>query len=126
MERLTKPAVHKTGNKYVSAIGSGHGAWPQIIQRLAAYENTGLEPEEIEETDKWISVTDHLPKNDYGTHWKERAYYLVRLRNGTMRVAHYGYKEYDWWIDSHNCVLSKERYTEVTHWRRLPAQPKED
>lgn len=50
MERLTKPAVNKTGNKYVSAIGSGHGAWPRIIQRLAAYENTGFEPEEIEET----------------------------------------------------------------------------
>lgn len=48
MERLTKPTARKTGNKYVSAIGSGHGAWPRIIQRLAAYENTGLEPEEIE------------------------------------------------------------------------------
>ena len=47
MERLTKPAVHKTGNKYVSAIGSSCGAWPRIIQRLADYENTGLEPEEI-------------------------------------------------------------------------------
>lgn len=48
MERLTKPAVNKTGNKYVSAIGSGYGVWPRIIQRLAAYENTGLEPEEIQ------------------------------------------------------------------------------
>lgn len=48
MERLTKPAVNKTGSKYVSAIGSGYGAWPRIIQRLAAYENTGLEPEEIQ------------------------------------------------------------------------------
>ena len=48
MERLTKPATKKTGNEYVSAIGSGHGAWPRIIQRLAAYENTGLEPEEIQ------------------------------------------------------------------------------
>ena len=47
MERLTKKAVYRTGNEYVSAIGTGAGAWPRIIQRLAAYENTGLEPEEI-------------------------------------------------------------------------------
>lgn len=46
MERLTKKST--TGaDRYVSAIGSGHGAWPRIIQRLAAYENTGLAPEEI-------------------------------------------------------------------------------
>ena len=77
------------------------------------------------EEDRWIPVTEKLPKNDYGKHWKERAYYLVRLSNGTMRVAHYGYKEYDWWIDSHDCVLSKKHYTEVTHWRQLPEQPKE-
>lgn len=47
MERLTKLAVNKTGNKYVSAIGSGYGAWPRIIQRLAEYENIGLTPEQI-------------------------------------------------------------------------------
>lgn len=88
-------------------------------------DGTFRENQEQVETDKWIPVTDHLPKNDYGKHWKERAYYLVRLSNGTMRVAHYGYKEYDWWIDSHDCVLSKKHYTEVTHWRQLPEQPKE-
>lgn len=47
MERLTKPSKRNPGH-YVSAIGSGYGAWPQIINRLAAYENTGLEPEEVE------------------------------------------------------------------------------
>lgn len=47
MERLTKQSK-RNSNHYVSAIGSGHGAWPEIINRLAAYENTGLEPEEIE------------------------------------------------------------------------------
>ena len=47
MERLTKPATRRTGNAYTSAIGSGRGCWPKIVQRLAAYENTGLEPEQI-------------------------------------------------------------------------------
>jgi hypothetical protein len=74
---------------------------------------------------KWIPVTERLPDNDYGKHWKERPHYLVCLANGTMRVVTFGFKEYGWWIDSHNCVLSKEHYTEVTHWMPLPDAPKE-
>lgn len=45
MERLTKRRIR--GNGYVSAIGSGCGCWGKIIDRLAAYEDTGLEPGEI-------------------------------------------------------------------------------
>lgn len=45
MERLTK---YNTGKgHYVSAIGSGHGCWTRIINQLAAYENTGLTPEQV-------------------------------------------------------------------------------
>ena len=73
---------------------------------------------------KWIPVRERLPENDYGKHWKERQYYLVCLQNGMMRVAHYGYKEHDWWIDSHDCVLARKHYTEVTHWMHLPEPPK--
>ena len=69
---------------------------------------------------EWVSVEDRLPKNDYDKHWKERRYYLVRLApSGLMRVAHYGYKEYDWWIDEHDCVLSATSFTEVTHWMEI-------
>ena len=75
---------------------------------------------------KWIPVSERLPENDYGKHWKERPHYLVLIKNGLMRVATYGYKEYGWWIDSHNCVLKKEHYTEVTHWMPLPEPPKEE
>ncbi len=42
MERLTR----WNGKKYV--LPQGYGAFRQIAERLAAYENTGLEPEEIE------------------------------------------------------------------------------
>ena len=73
---------------------------------------------------EWISVKDGMPENDYGKHWKERRHYLVRLQNGMMVVARYGYKDYGWWIDSHDCVLDKERYREVTHWMPLPQPPK--
>ena len=53
MERLTKKNL--AGTKYVAAIG-GQGAWGKIMQRLAAYEDTGLDPEEIEELDNRIKT----------------------------------------------------------------------
>jgi hypothetical protein len=77
---------------------------------------------------KWISVKERLPENDYGKHWKERKHYLVSLApSGLMCVAHYGYKEYGWWIDGHDCVLSATNFKEVTHWmeiNNLPQPPK--
>ena len=45
MERLTKRGARKNG--YVSAVGSGLGCWGKIIGRLAAYENTGLTPDDV-------------------------------------------------------------------------------
>ena len=42
MDRLTR----WNGKKYV--LPQGHGVWRQIAERLAAYEDTGLEPEEIQ------------------------------------------------------------------------------
>lgn len=75
---------------------------------------------------QWIPVTERLPKNDYGKHWKERQYYLVRVKpSGLMYVAHYGFMEHDWWIDDHDCVLSAMNFKEVTHWMPLPEEPKE-
>lgn len=41
MERLT----HWNGKKYI--LPQGRGVWREIAERLAAYENTGLEPEKI-------------------------------------------------------------------------------
>ena len=77
---------------------------------------------------KWIPVTERLPENDYGKHWKERKHYLVSLApSGLMCVARYGYKEYGWWIDGHDCVLSATNFKEVTHWmeiNNLPQPPK--
>jgi len=57
MERLTKPSLR--GDRYVSAIGSGCGCWGKIIERLAAYENTGLEPEEIGTLQAYKCLDEH-------------------------------------------------------------------
>lgn len=45
MDRLTR----WNGKKWVlPSTAKGPGIWREIAERLAAYENTGLEPEEIE------------------------------------------------------------------------------
>lgn len=74
---------------------------------------------------EWISVDERLPENDYGKHWKERRYYLVMTEPcGLMRVARFGYKDFPWWIDSHDTVLTSANYNKVTHWMPLPDAPK--
>ena len=73
----------------------------------------------------WISVEERLPENDYGKHWKERQHYLVMTEpSGLMRVAIFGSKEFPWWIDSHDTVMTSANYAKVTHWMPLPEAPK--
>jgi hypothetical protein len=74
---------------------------------------------------EWISVDEGLPENDYGKHWKERQHYLVMTEpSGLMRVARFGSKEFPWWIDSHDTVMTSANYAKVTHWMPLPEPPK--
>ena len=74
---------------------------------------------------EWISVEKRLPENDYGNHWKERQHYLVMTEpSGLMRVARFGSKEFPWWIDSHDTVMTSANYAKVTHWMPLPEAPK--
>ena len=74
---------------------------------------------------EWISVDERLPENDYGKHWKDRQHYLVVTEpSGLMRVARFGSKEFPWWIDSHDTVMTSANYAKVTHWMPLPEAPK--
>lgn len=74
---------------------------------------------------EWISVDERLPENDYGKHWKERQHYLVMTEpSGLMRVARFGSKEFPWWVDSHDTVMTSANYAKVTHWMPLPEAPK--
>lgn len=57
MERMTK----WNGKKWVLPQGrtsDGESFWRLIAERLAAYENTGLEPEEIEKIKEERRVSD--------------------------------------------------------------------
>lgn len=76
---------------------------------------------------EWISVEERLPNNDWGTHWKERKYYLViTAPSGLMSVATYGHKEFGWWVDRCSQILDEKTYRKVTHWMPLPMPPKGD
>lgn len=48
MERLTRKKRHKVcdGGKHPTKYTSGH-TFQEVVARLAAYEDTGLEPEEV-------------------------------------------------------------------------------
>lgn len=41
-------------------------------------------------------------------------------------VATYGYKDHNWWVDNHCCVLDECNHKEVTHWQPLPNPPKKE
>ena len=105
--------------EYIRTLEHNYNVAVSFNENQARYiESLGIQ--------KWISVKDRLPENDYGKHWKERQYYLVYLGSGTMRVAKYGFEEYDWWITCDDRVLTEKYQAGVTHWIPLPEPPKED
>lgn len=85
------------------------------FDRLAAYENTCLTPEEVQQM-KWISVEDRLPE-------KENAQVLMTDGEG-------------WYISSRNNMVrfldcegifipgKAGAGVKVTHWMHLPQPPK--
>lgn len=62
MNRLTHQRVNGIKNGYWSAAKK-----EDLVQHLAAYENTGLTPEEIMDGQMltgWIAVSERLPEDD--------------------------------------------------------------
>ena len=63
MIRMTLERVNGSKTGYLSPNKK-----EELVQRLAAYENTGLEPGEVRkliESRKWISVEERLPENGH-------------------------------------------------------------
>lgn len=120
MERLTKLATRHTGNKYVSAIGSSCGAWPRIIQRLAAYENTGLEPEEIVQHG-WIPVSERLPFPGHFVPVVVSGRYKNLKWEHAIQLAEY-FPEDGWILEG----WPEATDITVSHWFELPEIPGEE
>lgn len=124
MKRLTNTGdVHADGNR----------SYYEVYDRLAAYEDTGLEPEEIPH---WISASERLPE--------ELGHYLAVVKriapdefggNGThIRIMRwlgddwqYAHHFYSWYRNGLIPEWINQKITEtVTHWMPLPAVPKEE
>ena len=129
MERLTK----KIDGVWHALCNYGSSPYPivtqEIIDRLAAYEDTGLAPEEVQQM-RWIPVEERLPE--------EEGLYIVCVDGEVKWDAYCMFEGVERWlcydgrlnalyIDPYSSKLTREPpYPRVTHWMPLPSAPKEE
>lgn len=106
MERLTK----KVDGVWTALCKYGSSPCPivtqEIIDRLAAYEDTGFTPEEVQQM-RWIPVEERLPEE------KQRV--IVRCERVGTSVG---------WILWGNWMTDIGPHAgDVTHWMPLPPSP---
>lgn len=82
----------------------------EIIDRLAAYENTGLTPEEVQQM-KWIPVEERLPKPEENP---------VLAFDCTGPVMAWYSPTMGWMYRTGIAGCG------ITHWMHLPQPPKEE
>lgn len=122
MERFTK----KVDGVWTASCEYGDPPYPvvtqEIIDCLAAYEDTGLTPEEVQQM-RWIPVEERLPEEG-------KRCLLYTPCDGILCVGYYAGK--DEWQHRHKWRLvtamrSTQTLTKkVTHWMHLPQPPKEE
>lgn len=120
MERMT----------HERASGIKTGYWSpetkeNLVQRLAAYENTGLEPQKVQALADasrrpngaaagWISVQDKLPPlGQTVIVYREYTWGEVKVDQGCRELN-------GWWR------VYGTRTKRITHWMPLPQPPKEN
>lgn len=111
------------------ASGIKTGYWSpstkaELVERLAAYEDTGLEPQEVqaladdsrrsdEASNSWISVQDKLPPLGQPVIvYREYAWGEAKVEQGCRDLG-------GWWR------VYGTRTKRITHWMPLPQPPKE-
>ena len=110
MERLTK----KVDGVWTALCKYGSSPYPvvtqEIIDRLAAYEDTGLAPEEVQQM-RWIPVEERLPKPQENP--------VIACDYTGVCLAWYS-PTMGW---KYRTGLSG---VDITHWMPLPSPPKEE
>lgn len=98
------------------------------VEKLARYENTGLEPEELQELDRlylekcqevtelkkrleWIQVTERLPEGGEEVQ--------VTVRRGYVDIGYYDESREEWWASDDSGLM------DVIAWKPMsePYQP---
>lgn len=104
-----------------------HTVWGNIVDRLAAYEDTGFTPEEVQQM-RWIPVEERFPEDRLPAGRKQITV-MVATKAGKVTIAsrvfepereYYGKKYPARW------VWSRWLNHYVTHWAPLPSAPKEE
>ena len=97
------------------------------LEQLAAYEDTGLTPEEVQQM-RWIPVEERLPEPNTGD-----GYWVAKKGprgNTMMKLAQYSDYGMAMSIDAVTDITWRDwdftKITNVTHWMPLPKAPKED
>ena len=126
MERLTK----KVDVLWTALCKYGSSPYPvvtqEIIDRLAAYEDTGFTPEEVQQM-RWIPVEERLPEEE-GTYIVcvdgEVKYDAYCVCGGVERWLCYNGTLSALYIDPYSSKpLRDGPYPRVTHWMPLPPGP---
>ena len=119
MERFTK----KVDGVWTALCEYGSSPRPvvtqEIIDRLAAYEDTGLAPEEVQQM-RWIPVEERLPEESDG---------MALFTNGKAVTS--GYRNHMFRMSGEEgiyvpAIRKGGGYMRVTHWMSLPKAPKEE
>ena len=117
MERFTK----KVDGVWTALCKYGSSPYPvvtqEIIDRLAAYEDTGLTPEEIQQM-RWISVEERLPEQENTqVLMTDGECHYISSRNNMVRF-----------LDCEGIFIPGKAGAgvKVTHWMPLPSPPKEE
>lgn len=128
MERLTK----KVDGVWTALCKYESSPFPvvtqEIIDRLAAYEDTALTPEEVQ-TMRWIPVEERLPeKRKTVLALRDVSGYKNSRRPSPVMVAcldDWGASQF--WME-YDCETRECEEIEcgVTHWMPLPKAPKEE
>lgn len=128
MERLTK----KVDGVWTALCEYGRTPCPvvtqDIIDRLAAYEDTGFTPEEVQAM-RWIPVEERLPEDDTPTGRKQITV-LVATKGRKVTIASRVFEAERTWYDG-TILPAKWSWSRwmngyVTHWMHLPKAPKEE
>lgn len=110
MERFTK----KVDGVWTALCKYGNSPYPvvtqEIIDRLAAYEDTGLTPEEVQQM-RWIPAEERLPKPQESP--------VIACDYTGVCLAWYS-PTMGW---QYRTGLSG---VDITHWMPLPQPPKEE
>lgn len=105
-------------------------AFENAVERLAAYEDTGLEPEQVEalKRTRWIPCSERLPEDveDFvlvivsGRYENLPKHAMIHFENA-VEFATFSKKE-GWILE----IFPEWENPTVTHWQPLPELPKEE